>query len=226
MIRPRSLARAALLGLCLATAHGATLAQDAPPTAQNAALENEITPALNQAVTNGLEALAQLQRDDGSFGGQRYGSNAAITGLAALAFMADGNMPGRGQYSEQVERALEFLLNNTNETGLIAGDTSHGPMYGHGFATLFLGEVYGMTAGGDNAEQSRRTHDALVRAVRLIVQTQNEEGGWRYNPTPHDADISVTITQIMALRSAQRRNRGADRDHRPRRRICPALSER
>ncbi|MFU8829590.1 MAG: prenyltransferase/squalene oxidase repeat-containing protein, partial [Phycisphaerales bacterium] len=87
-------------------------------------------------------------------------------------------------------------------------DTSHGPMYGHGFATLFLGEVYGMTAGGDNTAQARRTHDALVRAVRLIVQTQNEEGGWRYNPTPHDADISVTITQIMALRSA--RNAGIE----------------
>ncbi|MEM9372098.1 MAG: prenyltransferase/squalene oxidase repeat-containing protein [Planctomycetota bacterium] len=51
-------------------------------------------------------------------------------------------------------------------------------------------------------------HEALVRAVRLIEQTQNEEGGWRYNPVPYDADVSVTICQIMALRSA--RNAGLE----------------
>ncbi|MFG0292082.1 MAG: prenyltransferase/squalene oxidase repeat-containing protein [Phycisphaerales bacterium JB050] len=212
MIHPFSRTRTALCTAVVGLSAIGALAQDSEPTvptsAANEALENEITPEMNAAVTKGLAALAQLQRDDGSFGGQRYGSNAAITGLAGLAFMADGHMPGRGQYSEQVERALEFILDNTNETGLIAGDTSHGPMYGHGFATLFLGEVYGMTAGGDNTQQARRTHDTLVRAVRLIVQTQNEEGGWRYNPVPHDADISVTITQIMALRSA--RNAGIE----------------
>lgn len=209
MIHSRFVTPLAMSGLFLLGAPSASVAQDgAPASAENSALENEITPELTEAVTRGLAALAQLQREDGSFGGQRYGSNAGISALAGLAFMADGNMPGRGEYAEQVERVLEFILNNINETGLIAKDTSHGPMYGHGFATLFLGEVYGMTAGGDNAAQARRAHDALVRAVRLIVQTQNEEGGWRYNPTPHDADISVTITQIMALRSA--RNAGIE----------------
>jgi prenyltransferase beta subunit len=70
-------------------------------------------------------------------------------------------------------------------------------MYGHGFATLFLGEIYGMNP------QDKRVRDALVKAVDLIIGTQNDEGGWRYNPVPYDADISVTICQIMALRSAR-----------------------
>jgi prenyltransferase beta subunit len=35
------------------------------------------------------------------------------------------------------------------------------------------------------------------------VDSQNEEGGWRYNPVPLDADVSVTICEIMALRSAR-----------------------
>lgn len=177
-------------------------------TAENTVLPDEMTPALNDAIARGLRALAEAQREDGSFGGQRFGSNAGITALGCLAFLGDGNMPGRGEYARQVERGIEFILSVTNETGLIAADTSHGPMYGHGFATLFLGEVYGMTAGGGDTAQSRRLHDALVRACRLIVQTQNEEGGWRYNPVPHDADISVTICQIMALRSA--RNAGIE----------------
>ena len=69
-------------------------------------------------------------------------------------------------------------------------------MYGHGFATLFLAEVYGMSS-----EQTLR--EKLVRAVDLIVNTQNDEGGWRYQPKRQDADISVTICQVMALRAAR-----------------------
>ena len=149
-----------------------------------------------------------MQNDDGTFGAGRFGRNVAITSLAGLAFMADGHLPGRGQYGPVVEKALKNILENANETGLVAGDSSNGPMYGHGFATLFLGEVYGMTGASDESPLAKRTHEALVRAVRLIERTQNEEGGWRYNPVPFDADVSVTICQIMALRSA--RNAGID----------------
>jgi len=81
-------------------------------------------------------------------------------------------------------------------------------MYGHGFATLFLGELYGMTQAGGETPLAERTHEALVRACRLIERSQNEEGGWRYNPVPNDADVSVTICQVMALRSA--RNAGLE----------------
>ncbi len=156
----------------------------------------EITPQVRQAVDGGLAYLAHMQSEDGSIGGSRFPRHVGITGLACLAFMADGHLPGRGEYGPNVQRGLDFILNNSTESGLIAAETSHGPMYGHGFATLFLGEVYGMT--GDP-----RTREALLKAVRLIVTTQNPEGGWRYQPRPFDADISVTICQVMALRSAR-----------------------
>ena len=45
--------------------------------------------------------------------------------------------------------------------------------------------------------------DTLEAAVKLIIATQNEDGGWRYKPEPVEADISVTICQIMALRAAR-----------------------
>jgi hypothetical protein len=45
--------------------------------------------------------------------------------------------------------------------------------------------------------------EKLNRAVALIVDCQNSEGGWRYQPRRHDADISVTVCQIMALRAAR-----------------------
>ncbi len=192
------------------------LAQDAGPvrpdggrSAENVVLENEITPALDRAVSRGLAWLAANQNPDGSYtGGQRYGRHVGITALAGIAIMSDGHIPGRGGYGDNVSRCLDFILANMAETGLLANDTSHGPMYGHGFAALFLGEIYGMTRGGPDAAHAARTHEALVKAVRLIVQTQNNEGGWRYNPVPYDADISVTICEIMALRSA--RNAGIE----------------
>ncbi|MCC7389229.1 MAG: terpene cyclase/mutase family protein [Phycisphaerales bacterium] len=190
------------------------LAQDARPdgaqSAQNNALADEITPELDDAVKRGLAYLAGAQNEDGSFGGGRYAKNVAITALAGIAFMADGNVPGRGEYAPNVERALEYILNNAAENGLIASDAANGPMYGHGFATLFLGEVYGMTPGGGDTEQADRVYEALSRACRLIERTQNDQGGWRYNPVPYDADVSVTICQIMGLRAA--RNAGLEID--------------
>lgn len=156
----------------------------------------EITPQTRRAVQRGLTKLAALQAADGSFGRDRYGRHVGITALACLAFMSDGHVPGRGHYGEHVERGLDFILDSCQETGLVAADTSHGPMYGHGFATLFLGEVYGMS-------QDIRVREALLKAVRLIVDSQNDEGGWRYHPIPREADLSVTICQIMALRSAR-----------------------
>jgi prenyltransferase beta subunit len=190
---------------------GAPPAQPASPsaTAQNAAALGEMTPEMNAAVERGLAALAAMQTEDGSFGvGMRYAKNVAITALACIALMADGNLPGRGPYGEHVRRGLEFVLASSAETGLLSADANNGPMYGHGFATLFLGEIYGMTQGGGDTALSARVHETLVKAVRLIERSQNAEGGWRYNPVPYDADVSVTICQVMALRSA--RNAGID----------------
>jgi len=184
-------------------------AQDAPRGgAQNNAMDREITPELDDAIGRGLAFLAAAQLDDGSWDGGRFGKNVAITAVASLAMMAEGSTASRGVYADHIRRGLDFVLDSTKENGLIAAEANNGPMYGHGFAALFLGEVYGMTGGGADSALSGRIHETLVKAVRLIEQTQNEDGGWRYNPVPYDADVSVTICQIMALRSA--RNAGIE----------------
>ena len=114
--------------------------------------------------------------------------------------MESGNLPNRGKYGDNVSRALRFVLNSCQESGLIVSDDSQSPMYGHGFATLFLGEIYGMT--GDDSVKEK-----LQKAISLIERSQStqsgNEGGWRYQPVPYDADISVTICQVMALRAAR-----------------------
>jgi hypothetical protein len=196
------------LAIALTMLAGTGVAPAQSSSAENNALAGEITPELDAGVARGLERLAATQNEDGSWDSGRFGKNVAITALAGIAFMADGHMPGRGPYGEVIDRSLDFVLSTASENGLLASDAANGPMYGHGFAALFLGEVYGTTQGGGDTARARRVHEALVNAIRLIERTQNEEGGWRYNPVPYDADVSVTICQVMALRSA--RNAGIE----------------
>ena len=158
-----------------------------------------VTPAAQASIHRGLEFLAHNQHEDGSFGsGNLYRQNVAVTALAGMAFLASGTTPGRGKYGKHVDKTVQFLLANTDPSGFINVErsSSHGPMYGHGFATLFLAEVYGMTRQSDLREK-------LKLAVNLIVKTQNKEGGWRYPPVRKEADLSVTVCQIMALRAAR-----------------------
>ncbi len=159
----------------------------------------EINEGQRRAVEKGLAWLASRQTASGSFGsaGGEGGQPAAITALSTLAFMQGGNLPGRGRYGTNVRKGVDYLLSVTSGSGLIAGPSASSVMYGHGFSTLCLAEVYGMK--GDDTVKEK-----LQRAVRLIVNAQNTEGGWRYDPTPPpQADISVTICQIMALRAAR-----------------------
>jgi len=57
-------------------------------------------------------------------------------------------------------------------------------------------------------EDNRKIKEALERALKVIINAQSKGkgskfGGWRYNPKPGDADLSVAAWQILALRSAQ-----------------------
>ncbi len=154
-------------------------------------------PAAQKGIDQGLQWLASRQNNDGSFGLGAQRGNAAICGLCGMAFMSGGSTPGRGPYGKQVAAAVDYLLASAQPSGFIceATPTTQGPMYSHGFATLFLAECYGMS----NRTELR---DKLSLAVQLIVNSQNKEGGWRYNPKKEDADISVTVCQVMALRAA------------------------
>jgi hypothetical protein len=200
--RRQFLAAGVLAGLAAAR-RLARADSDAQPDGSSA--RGMITPEAQQATDLGLEYLVRHQHPDGSFGTGQYSGNVAITSLAALAFMAGGHQPGRGAHGKVVRNALEFVLDQEEgHRGYLhnrgATPHGHGPMYGHGFGTLFLGEVYGMVPGSGLRDRLRGT---LKRAVELIIASQNSKGGWRYTPESREADISVTICQIMALRSAR-----------------------
>src|SRR5690606_24505906 len=73
------------------------------------------------------------------------GHQAAFTAYVMLAFMSAGHLPGEGPYARNMDAGLRFLLGCVRPDGYIAAATGENNMYGHGIATIVLGELYGQT---------------------------------------------------------------------------------
>jgi hypothetical protein len=126
-----------------------------------------------------------------------------------MAFLSAGHVPGEGPYGDVLNKGLDYILAHANANGMITDRTSQGPMYSHGISTLLLCEVTGMV----DADRQKKIDAALPAALALILAAQQvnknpqHAGGWRYQPTSKDSDISCAGWQLMALRAA--RNCGA-----------------
>jgi prenyltransferase beta subunit len=158
--------------------------------------EPQMDGPTRKAVAKSLEWLAAKQNPDGSWSDPKYPHNTAITSFALLAFLSQGHLPDQGLYGQEIAKGSRFLISSSRPTdGYLIGSRA-GNMYCHAMSTLALSQLWGMT--GD-----RELRRVLERAVELIVRCQSPEGGWRYEPQPTGADISVTIMQVMALRAAK-----------------------
>ena len=113
--------------------------------------------------------------------------------------MSQGHLPNQGLYGPEVAKGMRFLLAVAREDdGYLVGARG-GNMYCHGMATLCLAELWGMTGDDD-------IKPVLKKAVDLIVNAEPGRGAaaaGAIEPAPPDADISVTIMQVMALRAAK-----------------------
>lgn len=160
----------------------------------------KIDDDIKKSTAKAYEWLASKQNTDGSWGDGSYPNNTAITGFALMAFMSQGHVPNQGKYGPEVSKGVRFLMASQRDDGYMVGSRG-GNMYCHGMATLALSQLWGMT-GDDDVKKS------LEKAVKLIIKSQCKDGGvnhggWRYEPVPSGADISVTIMQVMALRGAK-----------------------
>jgi squalene cyclase len=194
LVRAVSVASAlAIVAASAPACHGEAAAPPPPPLTVP-----DYPPHVAAAVDKGLQWLAQHQKRDGSFG---TSVPVATTGLAGLAFLAHGDVPGRGAYAEQVSKSIHYLLSRQMRSGYITEDPGHGSssrMHGHGYATLFLGEVLGTATEGTDSLRSK-----LAKAVHVIEYSQSKDGGWYYEPEPTGDEASITVTQVQALRSAR-----------------------
>lgn len=163
------------------------------------------------AVAKGVRFIMTLQAPDGSFNDpvDRSRHRSVMTAMALLSMAAVGNQPiDPTPEGAAMRKGLDYLT----QPALISaegyyGDYDSSRMYGHGIITLALCEMLGM---GVNEEQDARIRERATKAIELILRSQRHpkhavryEGGWRYTPNAHDADLSITVWQLMALRSAR-----------------------
>jgi len=170
----------------------------------------EVVPRdVREIYDRGMQYLATTQVEDGSFkGGGEQGPG--VTGLALMVFLASGEDPNFGLYSNHVRKALRSIIGQQNAGTGILGSS----MYHHGFAMLALAEAYGTvddrTLWTGNEPNRRTIGQALELAVRAAITSQkkNTYGGWRYSPDSTDADTSVSGSVLVGLLAA--RNAGIE----------------
>jgi hypothetical protein len=186
---------------CLALALAAGPATAAPSPADEPSAQRALPPAAARALEAGIAWLVRTQNPDGSWlsDGTTGLFPTAITSLAGLALLSEGSTCYSGPHAASVRRAVEYLLQQADpQTGLIGGYEGGRPMFGHGFAMLFLAQVYG-TEGQEDLR--RRIRAVLTKAIALTAGSQSALGGWYYTPGSSEDEGAVTVTQMQGLRA-------------------------
>lgn len=158
------------------------------------------------AVDKAIAYLISKQRDDGAIIDKSI--DTTMTALSIMAMASVGVQPTDiSPEGQAMQKALAFVLKDdrVDDKGYF-GNKDGSRMYGHGIITLMLTEMIGMGATG---EQDQLIHDRCQKAIDVILSSQKEKkpthyrGGWRYTPDSKDSDLSATVWQLMALRSAK-----------------------
>jgi hypothetical protein len=177
-----------------------------PPTSRF----GEVVPRdVREMYDRGLQYLATTQSEKGDWpnGGGEQGPG--CTGMGLMVFLACGEDPNFGPYSNHVRRALRSIIDSQDSGTGIMGMS----MYHHGFATLALAEAYGVVDERNlwpDKKGPRTIGQALELAVRaaLTSQKKSQLGAWRYSPNAADADTSVSGAVLVGLLAA--RNAGIE----------------
>ena len=191
--------------------------------AQNKTTPEIISPQVKASVDRAISWLLKQQKEDGFFADDKSNArakkgdvpshSAAMTSLALMGLASVGHMPSDSSpEGKAAARALRFMADfvEPDENGYL-GRSDRSRMYGHGIITLMLTEMLGMSP---DADTDAKLHKMIDGAVKLIIRSQQvpkseaNRGGWRYEPSSSDSDISVSVWQVMSLRAAK--NAGFD----------------
>lgn len=189
-----------LSSLCVLALTLPVMGQDALPTSKPEFEETK------KSINRALKFLVSQQKESGAITLGQH--DTAMTALSIMAMASVGVTPSQDdERGRAMSKAIDFVLEEKrqNKEGYF-GEADGSRMYGHGIITLMLSEMVGM---GRTPEQDARIHDACQKGIDLILKAQrrsksgSNRGGWRYTPDASDADLSVSVWQLMALRSAK-----------------------
>jgi hypothetical protein len=192
----------AVLAVVVSSIASTTVA--APATQPQGAIAPDADPRVDRAVAAGLAYLAQQQNPDGSWEGG--GPRVAMTALSLMAYLAGGHTPDVGRHGLVVRRAVDRLTEMVPDDGYF-GKVDGSRMYGQGIATLALIEAMGVEPDVARRKKMRaaaeRCIDVILKAQDVHKGSDNEAGGWRYEPQSSDSDLSLTAWCTLSLRAAQ-----------------------
>jgi hypothetical protein len=170
---------------------------------------------VQQALIKALDWLASKQQKDGSWSGYH-----AYAGLSIQSFVGAKCVPK--DYSANTKSAVQYLKSvwkpsakypeGSQDQAYNGGQMGTDNMYEHAIDTLGLIEAL--------VDLNDPSLEPIAQdAINLIIRSQNTEhkpetlrgpvksdsgayGGWRYNPSSIDSDISVSGWQILTLKAA------------------------
>src|SRR5581483_7342070 len=131
----------------------------------------------------------------------------AMTAMAGMALLMEGSTIRDGKYADRIRKATDWLMEHAQTNGLIGNprnpiESSH-YVHGHGYAMLFLAQVYGEE---EDRDRRRKLEKILTKAVEFSGNAQTKQGGWGYVSAKDSGDAdegSTTITQLQGLRAAR-----------------------
>jgi hypothetical protein len=161
---------------------------------------------VDTAVDKGIAFLISQQKENGSI--LDRGHPSAMSALSIMAMASVGHQTvDESPEGKSMRRALSFMLEKERQDPNGYFGTNDGSrMYGHGIVSLMLTEMLGM---GVDETMDDQIHERCQKGIDLIVRSQKTKkpmiakGGWRYTPDAGDSDLSVSVWQLMALRSAK-----------------------
>lgn len=181
-----------------------------------------------EAVANGLNWLSRHQYEGGHWsydhaqatcpyidppepcegecgnGGGKTQYEAAATGMALLPFLGAGFGPEHPDYGGVVTAALNYLMDHTEDSGLVATTPGlHYEGYEQGIASLALAEGLGICRqSGFGEVDAAMLTEKVQKVVKRIVECQHPTyGGWRYS-CGSDEDMTVSSWMIQTLSAA------------------------
>jgi len=157
----------------------------------------EVAAKAQAAATKGLAFLKSHQQADGSLGTKGFSQSAVAASLAGRAFLMSGEKGPAEDYREAFEKSLGYVLEKVNAEGIVKEpEGTAATMYNEAYVATFLAHAY-------RHDKAAKTLDKLKLMVGVILNSQNDDGAWRYQFKKGDGDSSVTACAVMALRAAK-----------------------
>jgi ElaB/YqjD/DUF883 family membrane-anchored ribosome-binding protein len=176
------------------------------------------------AVITGLIWLAKHQNRDGSWGAKSFQEqcrvtkcsgtgdeefNIGLTGLALLAFTGAGyTNSSRDRYEDicfgdVVRNAALYLMRTQLSDGTFGGVKGHKFMYNQTLATYAMADLYSLVMDTASGVVFR---ESVEKGVKYLLEIQNPNKAWRYQPRDGKNDTSVSGWVAMALKAAELAN--------------------